>query len=289
MRNKLAIILFSISLLAMLIITFKFLHRIVEMRKIHTVKLDDSMKSASSQINVPVLIDGETYTFIVDTGSEISTISESLKTKLDLQLRKREVDILKTNPIDTVIKYVSTEDIVFSLGKKGLTHSFYYSELDDIDSTVDGRIGLDILNKYNWLFDLKNNKIEFSRRKFKYSKKNQLIFHYDSELSKLVYFNLRLDQKYDTDILFDTGINPSVEINSQHYLADLILNNNPQTDSIPNYPHKEDGFHELLDTLDSENNKSLFTFPSLSVNGHEFDDFVSLQNQISTKSDIASK
>lgn len=95
---------------------------------------------------IPVRIGEETYDFLFDTGCTQSSIKQELVNKFKLQI----IDsVLVFIGRDRKLSYYNkTEKLIFNIADVSMSTSFNLSE-----SNI---IGMDIINKYHWMFDRSN-------------------------------------------------------------------------------------------------------------------------------------
>ena len=97
---------------------------------------------------IPVHIGEETYDFVFDTGSSNSHIESKLANKLKLKIIDSTLIFEGRNK--KISYHSQTEKLEFNIANIPMSTSFYY--------TTDNRniIGMDIIKKYQWMFDRAN-------------------------------------------------------------------------------------------------------------------------------------
>lgn len=149
---------------------------------------------------IPVRIGEETYSFVFDTGSSKSFIESKLANKLNLKIIDSTL-IFKGR--DKKISYHNqTEKLVFNIADIPMSTSFHY--------ITDSRniIGMDIINKYHWMFDRSNKTFQIQEKPISikthssdmvYKKK----YRYSS--IKVPIVDLLINDTIPIPLLFDSG------------------------------------------------------------------------------------
>lgn len=111
-------------------------------------------------IIVPVTIEGKNYSFLFDTGGGTSTISGRIAAEHGFKSKPSKIttyDISEGRKRTVML----TEPVQIKIGNKTVTNQFDVSRTYQ-NSFYDGIIGMDIIGKFNWLFDFEEKTIAIS-------------------------------------------------------------------------------------------------------------------------------
>ena len=218
---------------------------------------------------IPVEIDGKTYPFVWDTGAEMSNIKPSLAHELGYYGKNYGLGKLKG--VKTI-----------------LTDSFYYDiipiRLGDIDlkeymclldyermspnrpilpydsAKYVGYIGQNIISKYHWLFNFKENKVKI------YNYEKYMEEESDDDIFKLSFTGahpiakLCINERDTFSFKFDTGylVDINFSVNGEEYetAPEFIF-----LDSLSNFIKKEEPYR-----MSFMANNSMLLFDTLQIN-----------------------
>lgn len=161
-------------------------------------------------IFIPVIIQGKTYNFLLDTGAELNLIDSTIVSELGLKTLKKGTvstgnDFVKKNErieIDKIdiggIEFCNTVGLVWNISKFGKHIRC---------EKIDGLIGNNLMRKANWQIDYQKQIIRITDNveQFNISNNSKKI-KMDSKQVGNVYLNLEVNQK-KMPFTFDTGFN----------------------------------------------------------------------------------
>jgi hypothetical protein len=155
-------------------------------------------------ITIPVKINGVERHFVFDTGAEKSVISEAICDNLELIGKQKVSDSNNsTSTLSIALVKKLTIGNVDVLDKKCIT--FKNSSFTCMG--FDGIIGIDIIQKYDWVIDFKNNLlIRYELNNNLFDAKNLIFADYYNKRQR-PRIKLTFKNKETIDFLFDSGSN----------------------------------------------------------------------------------
>ena len=159
---------------------------------------------------IPTLINNHTYNFILDTGSTMSVVSQSLKSELGEYLHEQKVTYINGEVFDVSI-YETPEQ--FQVGSYNLKGKIIYDETDKLErlSGSVGLLGVDFLKDFIVKIDYSDSTITIYKNHDINDIKSgfPIDFFYDSKRIPIVNSNI---SGIETKMHFDTGISSTSEL-----------------------------------------------------------------------------
>ncbi|WP_321158378.1 retropepsin-like aspartic protease, partial [Providencia stuartii] len=168
-------------------------------------------------ILVPVTINGEKYTFLLDTGSSTSVIDQSLVNKLTSNLDappafyQKYFNVVKTVSDNKKMADVNfVNPISFYIGKKYFNGGDFWAANDlsllsqMVGENISGILGIDIFRRLNWEIDNKNKVLTLYDNPPNINNYEQCITYDDYTLGA-PSFNAYFDDKTYVNVKLDTG------------------------------------------------------------------------------------
>lgn len=148
---------------------------------------------------IPVRIGEETYDFLFDTGSTNSSIEQGLAKKLKLQI----IDSVFVFRRKKISYHDQTEKLAFNIADIPMSISFN-------TYTTDSRniIGMDIINKYHWMFDRSNKTFQLQKKAISVEKGSlDMVYKkkYRRSSIKIPIVDLLINDTISIPLLFDSG------------------------------------------------------------------------------------
>ena len=180
-----------------------------------------SKENSNGYYYLPILVNGQKLTFLLDTGAQYTVIDYAVAKKLGIV------------PIDSSFHTIHTityshQDSVYwgfadlQIGdikiKNKITLDKYKSSIwrDVADyKDFDGILGVDIIQEFNWLFDLKNKMVCLSNKVIDNPlilEKPALSLDIVENETGVTYVNLLLNNTVKQQFLFDTGHDNGIQI-----------------------------------------------------------------------------
>ena len=192
-------------------------------------------------IIVPVVINGKTYRFLLDTGAPFS-ISEKLQDKFDFkQVSKGKIVDSEKNR--TKVKYVQVDttyisDIPF-VNQTAIVGDFQANPIIKC-LNLDGILGSNLMRHCNWRIDYQDEIINLSDHQFTDSLTTSvsLTFHTDKQYNLLV--NTKIHNKEFITLKIDYGSNGSLTIPKGEF--ESLLKNKELNNVYFNTGYSQSGF-----------------------------------------------
>jgi len=281
--NIVLIIIISVSLGI-----YFFRSGLVEQKKISSIDFNNKLILIDGRPYLPVEIDGKVYNFLFDTGSTSSFLKDSLANKLGIRYKYEGAKSVVLLPTFSNVDELSTEKINFKIADKRFYQSMLiwkktkeqtYGQRPESDSSTlkvnemsgnnfDGIIGMDIISKFYWIFDIEHKIIHLSEK----SMKNKINDH-DSilEITYQKFFetpkmNLILNDTLKTQVLFDTGAALFIYTPQKKEIiaaTDIYINGNIHEESLMDYLKNQIPSYGFL-----KNVKNINISPELMINGY---------------------
>lgn len=147
---------------------------------------------------IPVRIREETYDFLFDTGCTQSSIKQELANTLKLQIVDSVLVFIGINR--EFSHYNKTEKLIFNIADIPMSTSFNISK-----SNI---IGMDIINKYHWIFDRSNKTFHLQEKPNAIEKHpSDIIFQkkYHFSKMKVPIVDLLIDDTISIPLTLDSG------------------------------------------------------------------------------------
>lgn len=168
-------------------------------------------------------VDGESHRFIFDTGAEISVLF--LKDNFNLS-KKRQVTAIDVFGKESEVSIIKKKIKIPSLKATNKGYCLIMDNKPDFMNrlNIDGIIGADLINKYDWKLDLKKLKITKLQKKeipdniFDYY---VLPTHFKNERSRIIETNV-INESDTASFTIDTGANLIIAA----YKQDSLIENN---------------------------------------------------------------
>ena len=149
---------------------------------------------------IPVRIGEESYDFLFDTGSSSSCIEQKIALKLKLQT----IDSLLVyrEKYKEITYHDLTEKITFSIADTPMNLSFYISDRNII--------GMDIINKFHWMFERSNTTFQLQEKKIPIQKRPSDIvykkkYYFNDAKIRIPIVDLLINDTISIPLLFDSG------------------------------------------------------------------------------------
>ncbi len=188
-------------------------------------------------IIIPVTIEGRSYSFLFDTGGGTSTISGRIAAEHGLKSKPSKIttyDISEGRKRTVML----SEPVEIKIGGKTVTTQFDVSDTYQ-NSVYDGIIGMDIIGKYNWLFDFEDKTISISDG-FLFptlddSWMRQASYRY-SESFGVPFISMNINDSRKQDFYFDTGMYDGYyDSTSRKYLYYSFVFNEHQNSALTRF------------------------------------------------------
>lgn len=192
-----------------------------------------STNDDTTLIIIPVNIDGETFSFLFDTGSQVNLLFDD--GSFDLT-KARKTKIFNSNNESTNALLIKKKIELQSLKIKKKSLCVVLNEKPDFmkELNIHGILGANIINKFDWKIDFK--KLEISRIKnIKKSSINisdssfyKINTFFDENYTLSTSINLKNDKNDSVTFIFDTGYTGIINIylNSNEILNKTFLYKN---------------------------------------------------------------
>ncbi|GFH85396.1 hypothetical protein IMSAGC001_00796 [Bacteroides acidifaciens] len=149
---------------------------------------------------IPVRIGEETYDFLFDTGSSNSCIKQEIALKLKLQTR--DSLLVYQSSRRKVAYHDLTENITFSIADTPMNLSFFINDRNII--------GMDIINKYHWMFERSNMTFQLQEKKIPIEKRPSDIlykkkYYFNDTKVQIPVVDLLINDTISIPLLFDSG------------------------------------------------------------------------------------
>ncbi len=190
------------------------------------------------QFVIPLEIEDSTYYFLWDTGYGTSVIDKQFFSGLNSRNKVDSLFLSIERVDDVVEKIFPKSELKCKLGNSKIDISFIID--NSLMSTVKrpyvkGIIGQNVISCYNWLFDLQNAKVTFSRKIKQIPINHQvddtvLILPY-SIFKGIPFVDLNLNGLNSNSFAFDTGFECWGNISYQLFPS-LIINDETTIDSL---------------------------------------------------------
>lgn len=270
-------------------------------KKIYSIDFENKIMFIDGRPYLPVEIDGKRYNFLFDTGSTISSIVDHLADKLGIGYKCEGKKSVVLIPTFSKVDELSTEKIHFKIADNIFYQSMGIYKKSEEETSVqisetpnstikinaksgnnfDGIIGMDIISKFYWIFDIEHNIIYFSKKnmKDKINKNDSLLEITYQKFAEIPYMNLILNDTLKTQVLFDTGLGLLIyapQKNAPHKeeviaAADICINGKIHEKSLMNYLKDQIPSYSFL-----KNVKNINISPELKINGYALKAFVAV-------------
>lgn len=149
---------------------------------------------------IPVRIGEETYNFVFDTGSSSSSIEQELAQKLKLQII--DSTLVYTERNKKLAYHDLTEKLTFSIANTPMSISFYTDSCNII--------GMDIINKYHWMFDRSSRAFQLQEKTISIEKRpSDIVYKRKYRFSdidiQVPIVDLLINDTISIPLLFDSG------------------------------------------------------------------------------------
>lgn len=166
-------------------------------RTSQNMQLNDSIKSSiknDNWIKLPIEVKKELIFGILDTGATISVVNSSLIESIDAT--KIPLIKLKVNNQKWCKMFLIKEIIIGGKVFKNVT----VVAMDLSHLNIDFIIGMDLIKKYNWEINFKNDSVEIHQLTKEYHNYNQL--HYKKKKQPILDVSINNE---NIQLIFDTG------------------------------------------------------------------------------------
>lgn len=184
-----------------------------------------SQNNNDKRYYLPVKVNGTEFLFLIDTGAQYTIIDYNLAKKIGIEPIDSSFHTITTNTYrkqDTIYWGMVDLQIGDIELKNKITLDGYKSFLlnDSLSyDKCDGILGVDVLEKYNWLFDFETKKLCISNRAIKDSLMTetlQMSLDIVGEKGTITTVELLLNDSLKEEFLFDTGYPDIVNIGDYH-------------------------------------------------------------------------
>ena len=174
----------------------------------------------------PVTINGHTFSFIIDTGADMSAID---------YFKAKEAGIL---PTDSCMKSISFyhcdwKGIIYNIkteikiGDTFMPCNLTFLNQKDAPALDlregDGVIGMDVMSQLNWFVDLKKDSLWLSTQKMDYPVKSEPSFTIEMLENRTAYVHITLCDSIERRFLFDTGYSLTNPVQDYNLSTVLVL------------------------------------------------------------------
>jgi len=183
-----------------------------------------------SYLFVPVTINNNPYSFLFDTGTEL-TLIDSFASKTGLNTDKKTFITLQTANSTKISDSVGCAKLNYSIDNfhsKGIFYVLGREQAKIINKVgAEAILGMDKIKQFNWLFNFADSMITFSKDKI------ELPALPDDKILTLDFYtkpgggtnmNITLDGQCFQDILFDTGFETFFSFFGKEQSIDIIFN-----------------------------------------------------------------
>lgn len=183
-------------------------------------------------IILKVNLDGNNYRFIFDTGAQISVIFNQSNIDLSRSRTVKAIDVYgKSSDVSIIRKKITIPSI--KVANKGycLIMNNKPAFMDYLN--IDGIIGADLINKYDWKIDLKKLEIIRIDKKDKPNSENLFIIptHYENERTRVIDTYI-INNGDTSSYTIDTGASLIIAA----YKSDSLIKTN-QTNILQSYTY----------------------------------------------------
>ena len=158
------------------------------------VTLPIKIDSVNKRIYLPITFNGVTSDFLFDTGSAFSFVKEGHSL---YSTQGKDIRVIRFNG-DTVSKMYQNGH--FKLGSLSKVESFILC--DAADPNI---LGMNLISKYYWMFDLEKEIVQISKKPIKYLPNEKLVLDYYMSDYGVMNLRLPIDQDRTLVMMFDTG------------------------------------------------------------------------------------
>ena len=177
----------------------------------------------NGRLCIPVEINGKEKLFLFDTGCQGTLINYSVMKECGIQLEDSAFQTIHT-PSDSTEGITHYSNIHLSIGGISFNSTvaadrynremFKNSYYDDFD----GVLGVEDIQKFNWLFNFENKIVTLSRNPIKLPlllDDQVLNFDFSKEKKSITYVDVNLNDSVKPVFLFDTGYSISFSITDE--------------------------------------------------------------------------
>ena len=186
-------------------------------------KTETPFKQMAARIWIPITINGQTYQFLWDTGCTVSFINRKIIEDLDLPISDIKGNLIALD-LRKRVPYRMTKPIDLKIADIDILAPLVFLDED----YMDGIIGLDIINKYSWIFDFKTKTATISEQSQKLDltpAERRFDFEISSKALGKAYFDVLVNDSIKKTFQFDTGYNANNLTKGSLYLnTDLHVN-----------------------------------------------------------------
>ena len=214
-----------------LIFFSKYSRKIFTSRKIYRVNLIDG-SDGSDHIIIPVTIKNVEYPFAFDTGSTLNLIDSVLAEKLGLTAHDKVIKTIERfTETDATTDSIAYTNVKCSLGNLRTSGVFYINNNNFIHIQECGPIiGMEIINRFNWLFNFEDNTVTISKGEIKIQKLPDdqiLTIDYFCDKFGITSMNLTIDNVIIQNVIFDTGFGrKNVKLLNKSKNLDIVFSKN---------------------------------------------------------------
>ncbi|NDV59264.1 hypothetical protein D0T85_14255 [Bacteroides sp. 519] len=185
------------------------------------------------RIHIPIILNGKKLDFLFDTGAKTSIVNYRKLSPImfldttnlcSMDINVKTYHKISKNYLSCGIYDITLGEAVFIEKQILGLHGFKNGEFVD-NYTGDGIIGLNIISKYDWLFDTQNKTVTvFNKGSKCFPAINADTLTIIKEKKEdIFYTNVIINDSVKTRFLFDTGYGKKSRINDYHLTGDMIF------------------------------------------------------------------
>lgn len=220
-------------------------------------------------IIVPVTIEGRSYSFLFDTGGGTSTITGRLAAEHGLKSKPSKIttyDISEGRKRTVML----TDPVSIKIGGKSVTTQFDVSGTYQ-NAVYDGIIGMDIIGKFNWLFDFEEKTLSISDGflipVLSNSWTRQASYGYTKSFS-VPFISLKINGSRKQSFYFDTGMYDGYyDDASQKYLYYSFVFNEPEKSAMTRFKRIMSPGDKISYHISARENYNVLYFMDNTING----------------------
>ncbi|MGS2727135.1 retropepsin-like aspartic protease [Psychroserpens sp. BH13MA-6] len=170
-----------------------------------------------SSIIIEVMIDGQAYNFMFDTGNDLTSIDNELISKINTKSNNVSNEISDARNIKSNNEYISIDNIKIgniqfkNIGAQIFDHS-PFEQVFSCGNKISGIIGSNLMRKAMWQIDYKNKVIRFTDRIEVFDLSNTYKFKTNSGRYGDAKIAIKLNG-ISSDYTFDTGYSGFISTN----------------------------------------------------------------------------
>ena len=168
-------------------------------------------------IVLEVIIDGQAYNFIFDTGNDLTSIDSSLISKINSTSNKVNGKILDAKNIKSNNEFISIDNIQIgnikfsNIGAQVFDHS-PFEQIFGCELKISGLIGSNLMRKAIWQIDYESRKIRFADKIEAFDLTDNFKFKTNSGRYGSAKIEIKLND-FSADYTFDTGSSGFISTN----------------------------------------------------------------------------